>query len=418
MVRISRRVWVPVATALAVVVVFLGGAAVGSRLPVFDSLSGTDGSASAPDFALVRDAWSIIDRVYVDRAALQSKPLTYGAIGGMVNALGDTGHSSFLSPQMLRQEQSFIQGQYAGIGVEIQIKDGRVTVVAPLDGSPAARAGLHAGEEILKVDGSSLTNLTLQEAVQRLAGRVGTSVTLTIFDPKSQSTFQVTLKRAEIRVSNVSWQPVPGYPFADLRVAAFSQDVTKAVTAALKQIEAEKYAGVVLDLRNDPGGELAEAIGVASQFLESGNVLLEKNAAGTIRPDPVQPGGVATAIPLVVLVNGGTASAAEIVAGALQDHKRATLVGETTFGTGTVLREFRLPDGSVLLLATEEWLTPDGRSFWHKGIAPTIAVAMPAGAELLTPDLLKGMSAKTFAASSDTQLRRAVELLAAKVGPQ
>jgi carboxyl-terminal processing protease len=396
---------------LAVLLTFSAGAAT-ERL-----LASADPPAPAlePDFSLIREAWDTINKVFVDRPALQSKALTYGAVSGMVDALGDTGHSAFLTPDMVKQERSFIRGRYVGVGLEIEMKLGQVTIVAPLDNSPAFAAGLHSGEVIVKVDGSSVSGLPLDQVVQRIIGPAGTPVILTILDPVSHQSFDVTLKRAEITVTNVSWQPVPGYAVADLRIGAFSAGVAKAVTEALTEIQRESFAGIILDLRNDPGGELEEAVGAASQFLQGGNVLLEKNSDGEVNADRVLPGGVATSIPLVVLINGGTASGAEIVAGALQDGRRAPLVGETTFGTGTVLQYFKLSDDSELLLAVKEWLTPLGRTIWHKGIVPDLAVVLPPEADMVTPGVLKGMTAAAFQASGDVQLRTGVETLMKKL---
>ncbi len=398
---------------MLLLVVFGTGFMIGQRAPVLLAQATIPPSTSPPDFALMREAWDTIDRVYVDRSALQTNPLTWGAISGMVGALGDTGHSAFLTPKDVQEERQFIRGQYVGVGLEILPKDGRVVIVAPLDNSPALRAGLRSGEEIQKVDGSSVLGLTLQQVVDRIVGPAGTTVTLTIRDPVGSETFDVQLKRQVIHVDNVAWSVVPGTQVADLRVAAFSSGVTRLVRDALTEIQRQKLSGVVLDLRRNPGGSLDEAVGVASQFLPGGNVLLEKNAQGETRPDPVQPGGVALTIPVVVLVDLGTASAAEIVAGALQDDKRAQVVGEQTFGTGTVLEGFHLSDGSQLLLAVTEWLTPTGRTIWHTGITPELIVARPVGVEPFTPSELKQSPPPKLDASTDAQLARAVELLAA-----
>jgi carboxyl-terminal processing protease len=368
-------------------------------------------SQGGPNLQLVEQAWNTINRVYVDRSALQSTPLTYGAIGGMVAALGDTGHSTFLTPQMVQEEKSLTQGHFTGVGIEVQSKDGHVLVVAPIDGSPAQRAGMKPGEIIMKVDGVDITGMPLDQVVQRILGPAGTSVTLTILDPGSGQTSDIRLVRAKIVLDNVSWAPLPGTKVADLRISSFSQGVTQDLKKALAEIEQQGMTGIVLDLRSNPGGLLDESIGTASQFLRSGNVLLQKDSAGKVTPLPAKPGGVATDLPMVVLVNGGTASAAEIVSGALQDAHRASLVGETTFGTGTVLNQFPLSDGSALLLATQEWLTPNGRVIWHKGITPDLQVALPTNVTPLTPEVERGMTVAQLQASGDAQLLRALSLL-------
>lgn len=368
-------------------------------------------SAAVPEFKLMAEAWNRIQQDYVDRAAVQSSRLTYGAISGMVDTLGDTGHSRFMSPEMVQQEHNFAQGKFEGIGAEVQTKDGHVVIVAPVDNSPAQRAGLHPGDIILKVNGEDVSDLPLEQVVTRILGPAGTSVTLTIMDPSSNRTRDVTLIRARITLHNVTWQRLPGTTIAHVRIAGFSQGVSRDLHKALADIQQQGLTGLILDLRNDPGGLLDEAIGTASQFLESGNVLLEKNAQGQVKPVPVQPGGVAPDIPMAVLINAGTASAAEIVAGALQDAHRATLVGETTFGTGTILNEFSLSDGSALLLATEEWLTPSGRVIWHRGIAPDVVVSLPPDVAPLLPGAEQGMTPAQLRASQDDQLLRALDLL-------
>jgi carboxyl-terminal processing protease len=372
-------------------------------------------SNAKENFGLMAEAWNTIHRVYVDRSAVKAKKLTYGAIGGMVDALGDTGHSTFLTPQMVQEEQEFTKGRYKGIGAEVKMKDGHVIIVAPLDGSPAQKAGLRPGEIILKVDGRGTAGLSLLQVVKRISGPPGTRVALTLLNPKTNSTRQVTLTRASITVDNVRWGLIPGTEIAQVRIAGFSEGVTKDLRNVLKKIKRQRLKGIVLDLRDDPGGLLDEAIDTASQFLQKGNVLLEKDAKGKITKFPVKSGGVAPRIPMVVLVNGGTASAAEIVAGALKDADRAPLVGEKTFGTGTVLREFPLTDGSALMLAVEEWLTPKGHTIWHQGIVPDRTVSLPEKVTPLFPREEKGMGPNQLQARGDRQLSAAVTLLRARL---
>lgn len=364
------------------------------------------------DFALMAEAWNTIQRSYVDRSAVKPGSLTHGAISGMVDALGDTGHSSYLTPEMVKEQQTMTEGRYKGIGVEVRIKNGYVVIVAPMDGSPAQKAGLRAGEIILKANGEDLTNRPITQVIKLISGPAGTRVTLTVLTPRTNETRVVTITRASITVNNVRWQRLPGTAVVQLRIASFSKNVTRDLRTALHEIEREGTKGIILDLRDDPGGLFEEAVGCASQFLAKGNVVLEKNAKGEITPVPVEPGGIATEIPLVVLVNGGTASSAEIVAGAVQDAKRAGLVGEKTFGTGTILSPFRLSDGSELLLAVREWLTPDGHLIWHKGITPDHVVALPAGAQPLFPEEAATLGAAQIQASKDRQLVAALEQLA------
>jgi len=370
--------------------------------------------AATSDFGLMAEAWNTIQAHYVDRPAVKPTAMTYGAISGMVAALGDIDHSTFLSPEEIKRQEEFTHGRYKGIGVEIKMKDGHVTIVAPFDNSPAQKAGIQAGEVILAVDGKNVAGLTLRQVVKRVSGPVGTDVKLLIRNPQSGLTREVTLTRAEVTTENVTWIRLPGSDIDHLRIAAFSETVTQSLIKTLAAIARDAPQGIVLDLRNNPGGVLANAVSTASQFLPSGNVLLEKDAKGEITHVPVEKGGAALQIPMVCLVNGGTASAAEIVAGALKDHHRARLVGIQTFGTGTVLQQFPLSDGSALLLAVKEWLTPDGKTIWHKGISPDLEVPLPAGSSPLTPLEVRGMTARQLQQSKDRQLLEAMALLSGK----
>jgi carboxyl-terminal processing protease len=209
----------------------------------------------------------------------------------------------------------------------------------------------------------------------------------------------------------VTWATIPGTNLAVLRISQFSGGVTDDVKTALREMQDQGIEGVVLDLRNNPGGLLDEAIGITSQFVSSGNVLLEQDARGNQQEVKVRTGGVATDLPMVVLINAGSASASEIVSGAIQDAGRAQIIGQTTFGTGTVLQEFPLSDGSSLLLATQEWLTPNGRVIWHQGIVPDVPVDQPISTSLLVPDAVRDMTIQQLQATEDAQFLQAVELL-------
>jgi carboxyl-terminal processing protease len=368
-------------------------------------------SDAMPDFRLMAEAWNTIERVYVDRASVKPKQMIYGAISGMVDSLGDTGHSRFLTPEMVKQEQNMVRGKLEGIGAELEVKNNQIVIVAPIDDSPAQKAGLKPGDIILKVDGEDVGGLPLEQVVPRILGTPGTLVTLTILQTNTGLTRDIDLMRARITIKSVTWQPLPGTEVTHLRIATFSKGISKDLKKGLIAIEQDGPKGVILDLRNNPGGLFDEAVSVASQFLSSGNVVLEKNAMGEITAIPVESGGLALNLPMVVLINGGAASAAEIVAGALQDGRRASLVGEKTFGTGTVLQEFPLTDGSSLLLATDEWLTPEGHVIWHRGITPDVAVSLPSDVMPLVPEREKSMTAAELKASGDEQLLRALDLL-------
>ncbi len=405
----TLRVWVP--RLIFLVLGFACGGAVACGLLAALPTSGTIPTGAETDFRLMAEAWNTIERVYVDRAAITPKRMTYGAVSGMVDALGDTGHSRFLTPEMRKIQRQVTEGALEGIGAEVRGLHDQTIVVATFDNSPARRAGLQPGDIILKVDAEPVSGLPLDEVVGRIVGPANTAVQLTVLTPSTHTTRDLKLVRARITLHNVTWQHLPGTPLAHVRIASFSNGVTGDLRKALTDIQHEGLTGLILDLRNDPGGLFEEAVGTASQFLAAGNVVLEKDAAGHVTPVRAEGGGVALSIPIAVLIDGGTASAAEIVAGALKDGRRATLLGETTVGTGTILEPFLLSDGSALLLATKEWLTPDGHLIWHQGIAPDIAISLPAGVAPLIPEAEREITAAGLRASRDTQLLRALALL-------
>jgi carboxyl-terminal processing protease len=265
---------------------------------------------------------------------------------------------------------------------------------------------------IVRVGGKSVIGLSLREVVSRIRGPAGTMLTLTVRDPRTDETRRLSLKRADVAFRSVTWHLLPEGAVAHLRIASFSRGTSPRLGQALKQIGQAGATGLVLDLRNDPGGLLDEAVSVATRFLGTGSVLQVKDARGRVRVVPTKTGVPTSSLPMVVLVNAGTASAAEIVSGALQDAGRAALVGETTFGTGTVLQEFPLSDGSALMVAVEEWLTPRGRTIWHRGLAPDVVVRLPPQVLPLLPEQEATLTKPQLQASRDDQLLRGLELLA------
>jgi carboxyl-terminal processing protease len=406
-----NRLRIPVIILLSLTLGLVLGFALDRQVSNTLALGSTPSPNTTNNFQLINEAWNIIQKYYVDRPAVDQSRLTYAAISGMVDALGDTGHSRFLTPDVVKSEQNFTQGQFEGIGAVVELKNGQVTIVSPIDNSPAQRAGLHSGDIITKVNGQSVDGLPLNDVVDRILGPAGTHVIVTILHPGASQPQDYDLTRAKIVINNVTWQWLPGTKIAHVRIAAFSSGVTSDLKKVLVDLQNQGATGIILDLRNNPGGLLSESIGVTSQFLKTGYVLEEKNASGGIDSVPVQPGGVATSLHVVVLVNQGTASASEIVTGALQDAKRATIVGDTTFGTGTVLNMFKLSDGSALLLATQEWLTPDGRVIWHHGLTPDIVVKMDPGVDPLTPESERQMTPGQWKKIDDVQLLKALDLL-------
>ena len=401
----------PVGTAFFAVCILAAGFGGGIYYTTYQNRNSdtiTVSKADKADYELIKQAWDDIQTKYVDQSVVSSQLLAYGAISGMVDSLGDTGHSVFLTPAEVQQENQAIAGKLDGIGAEVSEKNGNVVVVAPIDGSPAQKAGLQSGDIILKVDGTAVTGV--QDAVTRIRGTPGTSVTITILNPAG-TTLDMTIVRAEIHINSVVWQMLPGTTIADLRISSFSDGTSAVLDTALAAIKAQGATAIVLDLRDNPGGLLNEAEGVASRFLTGGDVLEEKDINGNIKKDAVLSNVTKTNLPMVVLVNGGTASAAEIVSGALQDRGRAKVIGQATFGTGTALVGYNLTDGSELVLGVSEWLTPSGKSIWHTGLTPDTVVSLATGTAPLLPEAIKGMTQAQLQASGDTQLLDAINLL-------
>ena len=279
-----------------------------------------------------------------------------------------------------------------------------------IPGTPAEAAGLKRGDKITAVDGQPTTDQTTDEVVARVRGPEGEAVTLTIVRDGG-APFDVKIVRKKFDLPLVSWAMVPGQDVAMIRLDQFSTGATKAIQDAITKAQAAGAKKIVLDLRGNPGGYVNEAIGVASQFVGDGTVYQSVDRSGVEKDVPVQPGGLATRIPLVVLADGNTASSAEIVTGAIQDADRGKVVGEKTFGTGTVLGRFNLSDGSALSIGVERWLTRDGRPIWHEGLEPDFKVALPDNTTPVVPDTLKDMTAAQLAATKDAQLLKALDVL-------
>ncbi len=366
------------------------------------------------EFELIGDAWDLLHERYVDRADLDSRQLAYGAIDGLTTAVGDTGHTSFETPQELKAEQDSLNGKYVGIGALVGTENDVPTIEGVFPNSPAAEANLREGDQIVAVDGTPTAGMAVDEVTAKVRGPEGTSVTLTIRRQDSTVERRVTLTRRSVELPVVEWSMIPGTTIADVKIDQFSAGATDKLEAAITGAKGDSATGLIVDMRNNPGGRVDEAVGVASQFLSGGVVYQQEDADGNKTPVEVKPGGLATDLPLVVLVDGETASASEIVAGALQDADRATIVGETTFGTGTVLSQFNLPDGSALRIGTIQWLTPDGHEIWHHGITPDVKADLPADVTPLTPADIEKLSAAQVKSSTDAQLLAAIKQLQAK----
>jgi len=410
--RVLKVAVVAIALFLLTSTAFGAGAALGGSGALLQP--GMVRAAEQPaEFATFWQAWGLVQSHFVDREALDATQLTYGAIRGMLGALGDDGHTTFLSPEDVARHQTDITGKYSGIGAQLGMKDSLPVIVAPFDGSPAEKAGVQAGDVILEVDGEDVTSWPLGDVVDHIRGEAGTQVELTLLRPEEGKSHEISIVRGEIDSPTATWAMLPGTQVALVRLSQFSADATEELTNAIRQARAAGATSLIMDVRNNPGGLLEQAINVTSQFLKDGNVLQQEDAQGRHRAFPVRQGGIVTDIPAVVLINRGSASSSEIFAGAMQDHQRAKLVGETTFGTGTVLETFSLKDGSALMLGTSQWLTADGRLIRKHGIEPDVTVELPIGTQLLYPGTVKDMTIEELLASEDTQVLKALELLEA-----
>jgi carboxyl-terminal processing protease len=365
------------------------------------------------EFDTFWQVWDLVHRNFVDRDALEATNLEYGAIRGLIAALGDEGHTTFLTAEELARQQTDISGKFSGIGALVGVRDGLPVIVAPLDGSPADLAGIKAGDIIIEVDGQDVTSWSLNDVVDTIRGKEDTEVTLTVLRSGENTSLEIPITRGEITIPAATWAMLPGTNVALVRLSQFSANATEELVKAVNEAQAAGATSLIVDVRNNPGGLLEQAIQVTSQFLKDGNVLQQEDAQGNRKAFPVKPGGVATDIPMVVLVNRGSASSSEIFAGAIQDQQRGSLVGETTFGTGTVLQPYSLDDGSGLLLGTSQWLTANGRLIRKQGIQPDVTVELPAGADLLLPGEVENLSVAELLESEDAQLLQALELLGA-----
>jgi carboxyl-terminal processing protease len=359
--------------------------------------------------ALYAEALDTVRNNYVDQKEIDPKKETYGAIEGMLDSLGDDGHTRFLTPEERKQNDRSLSGTYVGIGVQLEEESGEVVVAVPIDGSPAEEAGISSDDVLLAVDGKSVRGDEVSEVVEKVKGPEGTSVELTVRHEGERRTYD--LQRAEIKSPVASWTLIPGTDVGLVLLSSFSDDSAQELQNAFEEAEAAGARRFILDLRNNPGGRLDQAVEMAGLFLEPESVVyIRKDASGEREEITVEGDPGSMDAPLAVLVDGGTASSAEILAGALRDNDRAPVVGETTFGTGTVLSEFVLRDGSSILLGVAEWLTPNGDFIRNTGITPDVRVPLEQGTEPLTPDDASDLS-RSEILDRDAQLRRAYEEL-------
>lgn len=364
---------------------------------------------------LFQQAWSIVDQHYVDRKAVNYKQMSYQAIQAMLNVLQDKGHTRFLTPSDVQAENQQLSGTFTGIGVYLRQdpQTKQLIITSPIPGSPAEKAGFKHGDIIIAINGASTQGKDITGVSALIQGNAGTGVNITIQRPETKQTLTIHVIRAEIKVPNVILHYIKQDRIADIQMVQFADGVSNQLKDAITQAKKEGATKFILDLRENPGGYLNEAINTASEFMKSGNVLLEQDSTGTRTPFAVTGNTVDTTAPIAVLVNGDTASAAEIVSGALQDNRRAIIIGAKTFGTGTVLQEFSLSDGSAILLGTQEWLTPNGRFIRNLGITPNITVKLGTNVSPLSPTdaNASNMSEQQILKSGDTQLIAAIQYL-------
>ncbi|MFH1632250.1 MAG: S41 family peptidase [bacterium] len=322
------------------------------------------------DFAGFWEVWNLVHEVYVDQP-VSEEDLYYGALEGMLWALGDP-YSIFLDPTLTDEFNQDLEGSFFGIGAEVDLRDGFIVVVSPLAGSPAEQAGLLPGDKILAIDSVDTFGMTLNEAVASIRGEEGTPVILTVTRDGLSEAFDIEITRGEIIIDSVVWE-IRDDGIAVVEIRIFNEETTALFQQAVQEILTSGVDGIVLDLRNNPGGYLTEAINVAGFWIDGNTVVIERvrdeenhlSALGTARLH-----GIKTA----VLVNVGSASGSEILAGALQDYGAAMIIGEQTFGKGSVQEFYEFPDGSSVKITVAEWLTPNGRSINEVGITPDMVV--------------------------------------------
>jgi len=363
---LKNRKLILLATAVCLILAF------GGRTTLKAKPSNPETTDAYQYLKLFSDVISIVQDNYVEKT--DQKKLMYGAITGMLRELDP--HSSFLKPEDYKELQIETKGKFGGLGIEITIRDNILTVVSPLEDTPADKAGIQANDQIMKIDDQPTQDMSLTDAVQKMRGPKGSKVKLTILRKGIQKPLEVELIRDIISIQSVKARTLePGFGY--VRISSFQSGTASDLRKALGEIEGENSGlqGLILDLRNDPGGLLDQAVEVSDEFLDEGLIVytggrLENQKMRFEAHKKSKPQN----FPIVVLVNSGSASASEIVAGALQDHKRAIIMGEQTFGKGSVQTVIPLNDGSALRLTTSLYYTPSGRSIQAKGITPDIVV--------------------------------------------
>lgn len=364
-------------------------------LKEFKVINKTDPAAEV-DYSLLWEALDVVGKKYIDRDQIDQRKVLYGAISGAVTAAGDE-YTQFFDPETLADFKTELNGTFSGIGAEIGKRNGNIVVISPLDDSPAKRAGLLPKDVVVKVDETSTVDLNVDQVVDLIRGEAGTTVKLTIYRDGRNSTFEVQITRAKIEIKSVkvSFKEVNGQQIAVLKISRFGDDTQRLFDAAIADIKNKNVSGIVLDLRNDPGGYLDTSVSVASDWLETGKLIVkeahsENNITNYNSTGINRLGGIKT----VVLINGGSASAAEILAGALKDNGKAILIGEKSFGKGSVQELIPLSQNTAVKVTVAKWITPSGKNLHKDGLPPDIEVKMS------EDDILKEL---------DPQLERAIQ---------
>lgn len=347
------------------------------------------------DFSLFWEAWNTLEDKFIDSDRFDEQEMVYGAIRGMIETLKDP-YTVFLSPEESKVFTEDIAGKFEGVGMEIGIRDETLQVIAPLEGTPAQKAGLRAGDKIMQIDGEPSLDITIEEAVRRIRGPKGTEVVLTIFRESWNENRDIGIVRAVIEIPSLRWELQEG-DIAYIKVYHFTQRADYEFKKAAVEILNSPAKRIVLDLRNNPGGYLEVAQRISSWFLEADQVVVIEDRGDGDTENHLSTGlGQLLGYPVVCLINRGTASGSEIMAGALRDNRGIVLIGEQSFGKGSVQELASLVDGSTLKITTSKWLTPNGESISEVGLKPDIEIEM---------------TEEDFEEGRDPQLEKAIEVI-------
>lgn len=396
------------ACALSLLLVGFGaGVVVNSTHWDGDDANAASSFTDSPEYQILQDTWDLAHDEYVEGSSVDDADLIYGAAAGMIGALGDENHSRFLPPEEVEPYNRSLRGELIGIGVFLDYRGLEPLITRPIEGSPAARAGVQGEDVIVEVDGVPTTGMDSTQVSGALRGEIGTEVMISVRRPGEADLLLITLTRAEITIEPVSWGMLPDRVM-HVRLSQFSGGATDGMKQAIEEGIAAGATAIILDVRDNPGGLVNEVIGVASEFLPLNDVIFkERNRDGVVTIKRTLAGQSAAELPLVLLMNANSASAAEILAGAIQDNERGLLIGETTLGTGTVLTAFPISNGASVLLGTELWLTADGEQIWKVGVEPDETVALPVGVNPTLPELDSELTSAELGASEDSQLQAA-----------